>query len=521
MTRRAPRLAVIAIDGTDPQSIARYTDAGWLPELAGRFGRARQVQLQSLADLFLNSPWACALSGVAVENHGIHVFRPIKSGTLDIQEGAGRRMPTPFWETAVRAGLRASVLDAPNCGPPPHDPALDGLQLLEWGAHPVIRAAGSFPPSLIAEIESRHGAHPCHDDDASLTTVDELTAAQERICEGVRARERIVMDLLDRDPPDLLVANFVEAHVAGHQFINLTAPDHPGYNSAVGAELGGKLMGGVVEAVDAAVGNILRRLPPETTVLVFCMGGIRVTHGGSLLLDDVLRKAGIAASLRSGPSLAQRLWRLLPARHRQVLRQRAPDFLRRRSDAQFRSSLDWTATRAFALPWAYDGYLRINQRDREPQGIVADGAERSALLGEIETIVSELRIAGTDKPAAKRVVRTQDEYRGRASAELPDLRVLWNDEEPFDAVESPRLGRIPNRDIGPRGAHTNPGVIFAWGPAIAAGPAITDVRDLDFAPTVLALLGIATPQEMDGRVVDELLHGGGIAGRAIAQRAAE
>lgn len=519
MTRRAPRLAVIAIDGTDPQSIARYADAGWLPQLAGRFDKARRVELQSLADLFLNSPWACAVSGVAVENHGIHVFRPIKSGTLDIADGAGRRIPTPFWETAVRAGLRATVLDAPNCGPPPYEPALDGLRLLEWGAHPAIRPAGSFPPSLIADVQSRHGAHPYHDDDPSLTTSDELTAAQERICEGVRARERIIMDMLDRDPPDLLLATFIEAHVAGHQFINLTAPAHPRYDPAVSAELGGRLMRRVVESVDAAVSNIVRRLPPETTVLVICMGGVRVTYGGSLLLDDVLRKAGITASRRSGPSLAQRLWHLIPARQRQAIRQRAPDFLRRQSDAQFLSSVDWTATRAFALPWAYDGYLRINQRGREPQGIVADGAERLALLGEVEAIVSELRIAGTGKPAVRRVVRTQDEYRGRASAELPDLRVLWKDDEPFDAVESPRVGRIPNRDIGPRGAHTDPGVIFAWGPAIAAGPEIAGIRDIDFAPTVLALLGIDPPEAMDGRVVGDLLRGTTMTEPAPARRA--
>lgn len=507
MTRRAPRLAVIAIDGTDPRSIARYADAGWLPELAGRFDRARRVELESLADLFLNSPWACAVSGVAVENHGIHVFRPIKSGTLDIETGAGRKIPTPFWETAVRAGLRASVLDAPNCGPPFPEAALEGLTLLEWGAHPAIRPAGSFPSSLIADIQNRHGTHPFHDDDPSLTTSDELTASQKQICDGVRARGRIVMDLLDHDPPDLLMATFIEAHVAGHQFINLTAPAHARYSPAVSAELGDKLMRGVVESVDAAVANILRRLPPETTVLVVCLGGVRVTYGGSLLLDDLLRKAGITASLRSGPSLAQRVWRLIPARYRQVLRQRAPDFLRRRSDAQFRSSVDWTATRAFALPWAYDGYLRINQRGREPHGIVADGAERAALLDEIETLASELRIAGTDRPAARRIVRTQDEYRGRASSELPDLRVLWNDDEPFDAVESPRVGRIANRDIGPRGAHTNPGVIFAWGPGIADGPTITDARDVDFAPTVLALLGITPPEEMDGRVVNGFVRG--------------
>src|SRR6185369_7706037 len=100
---------------------------------------------------------------------------------------------------------------------------------------------------------------------------------------------------------DLLVATFIEAHVAGHQFVNLTAPAHARYSPAVSAELGDRLMRRVVESVDGAVTNILRRLPPETTILVVCMGGVRPTYGGSLLLDDLLRKAGIAASLRSGP----------------------------------------------------------------------------------------------------------------------------------------------------------------------------------------------------------------------------
>lgn len=521
MTSRAPRVVVVAIDGVDPDSVARYADAGWLPNLASRFGQARQVELQSLADLFLNSPWACALSGVAVENHGIHVFRPIKNGTCDILEAAEWQMPTPFWETAVRTGLRASVLDAPLYGPPAPNAALEGLNVLEWGAHPMIRAPGSFPPSLLGEIEGRNGPHPVREDDAYLTAADELTACQERLCEGVRARERVIMDMLDRDPPDLFVATFTELHIAGHQFLSLTAPGHARFDSAVAAQLGDKPLRRVFEAVDAAAGKILRRLAPETTVLVLCMGGVRVSYGASLLLDDVLRKVGITAPARSAPVLAQRLWHLLPTALRKAIKRQAPDFLLRQANAQFWKSLDWTATRAFALPWAYDGYLRINQRGREPHGIVADGAERAALLDEIEAIVSELRIAGTDKPAAYRIVRTQDAYRGRASAELPDLRVLWRNDKPIEAVESPRLGRIPNRDIGPRGAHTNPGVILAWGPGIAEGPAISGVRDVDLAPTVLALLGIAPPEGMDGRVVDELLHGGGIAGRAIAQHAAE
>ena len=124
-------------------------------------------------------------------------------------------------------------------------------------------------------------------------------------------------------------------------------------------------------------------------------------------------------------------------------------------------------------------------------------------------MLRELKIAGTDKPAVRRIVRAQEAFAGRASAELPDLLVMWDNDAPIDAVEFARLGRITNRDIGPRGGHTDRGAIFGWGPDIAAGPPVTGARDIDVAPTVLALLGIATPEGMDGRVIGDLLQARG------------
>jgi predicted AlkP superfamily phosphohydrolase/phosphomutase len=507
--RRAPRVVVIALDGTDPESIGRYVDAGWLPEMANAIGQARRVELQTLGDLFVPSPWPCAISGIAVQNHGIHAFRPIRSGTLDIIEGMERHVPTPFWETAVQAGLRADVLDAPICAPPPSDAALDGLRFVEWGAHPPVRAPGSFPPSLIATVNDGHGVHPCREDDPSAMTVDDLTSIQVRLCDAVRARENIIMEMLEGDAPDLLVAGFSEAHIAEHQFLNLTAPEHPRYDADVSAALGDLPLRRVYQAIDATIGRIVRHLPRETNVLLVCLGGLRVIHGGAQLLDDILRRGGLTASKIVRPSLARRLWRLLPERLRQVGRQKMPKLVRRSGDNLFWASFNWAATRAFSLPWTFDGYLRINLRGREPHGIVTDGADRAALLDEIEAMLRELRIAGTGKPAVRRIVRAQEVFAGRASAELPDLLVMWENHEPIKAIESVRLGRIENRDCGPRGGHTDRGAIFAWGAGIAGGPPVTGARDIDVAPTVLALLGIAPTEGMDGRVVSDLLHAQG------------
>ena len=443
-----------------------------------------------------------------MENHGIHAFRPIKSGTLDIVEGPQRHVPTPFWETAVQGGLRASILDAPICAPPPKDAALGGLRFVEWGAQPPVREPGSFPRRAISEVIDRHGPHPCRSDDPLAMTVDDLSSIQARLCEGIRIRERIITDMLDGDAPDLVVAAFSEAHIAEHQFLNLTAPGHPRYDRDVAVALGDAPLRSVYQEVDAAIGRILQRLPTETTVLIVCLGGMRVIHGGWQFLDDVLRQCGLTASQTVRPSVVRRLWRLLPERIRQAGRQQVPKLVRRSGDGLFWASFDWAATRAFALPWTMDGYLRVNLRGREPQGIVEPGAERTALLAEIEIMLGELKIAGTGKPAVRRIVRAQEVFAGRASAELPDLMVLWDNDAPIEAIESPRLGRIGNRDIGPRGSHTDRGAIFAWGPAVAVGPPISDARDIDVAPTVLALLGIAPPKGLDGRVVADLLQPG-------------
>jgi predicted AlkP superfamily phosphohydrolase/phosphomutase len=504
-----PRVVVIAIDGTDVEAISRHAAAGHLPVLAKAIYQAREVRVRSQGDIFLTSTWPCFASGVAVENHGIHAFRPLRSGTLELVEGADFQVPKPFWETATHAGLRSCVVDVPFCAPPPDDAPLEGLRLLEWAPHPPVRPVGSFPPALASTVMDRYGPHPCTTDEPSLSTVRSLKAMRARLCEGVRLREKIITDLLDENPPDLLVTTFSEAHTAGHQFLNLEAPGHPWHDPMIAAELGESPLSLVYEAIDASVGRILERLPTEATILLVCLGGVRVTYGGSQLLDEVLLRMGLTVPSRQ--KKVSRLWRLLPEWLRATLLRRLPALAARSTGALFRASLDWSLTRAFALPWAYDGYLRLNQLGREPLGIVAPGQESLRLLDQIESVVGELRIAGTDEPAVFRVVRAQECYPGRASAELPDLMVLWKNDRPIDAVESLRLGRINNSDCGRRPAHSTEGAIYAWGPGIAEGPPITGIRDIDIAPTVLALLGITRPEELDGQLIAELLQSRAVA----------
>ena len=503
---RSLKVVVIGLDGTDPQTLRRHIAAGRLPAIAKILEQSREVELRSEGELFINSFWPCFASGLSVGSHGVHAFRPLRSGTMQLVERQQYRVTTPFWETAARSGVRTCVLDATFYGPPAARSGLEKLSYVEWGPHPPARPPGSLSPNLIKHLLSRHGPHPCPIDVESLRTVQDSADMAALLCIGARKRAAVINDLIQMTNPELFVAMFPELHTAGHQWLHKETPDHQCYDAELVSTLGSPIRQ-VYEAVDHAIGEVIRRLPPETTVVLTCLGGVRVTHGGAYLLHDLLARLGLSVAGRYEDQPQPRRHLLEPIR---VALRRCREIWSGHRPFEHPPGLyfDWSKTRAFALPWAYDGYLRINQQRREPLGIVAPGAEREQVLAEIERAVHSLRLAGTDEPAAKAVVRTQEAFPGAASAELPDLMVLWNSGRPFDAIESASIGRIENRDPAGRSAHIAEGGMFAYGPLIAAGPTVRGARDFDVAPTVLALFGIENAGPCDGRAISELIASG-------------
>jgi predicted AlkP superfamily phosphohydrolase/phosphomutase len=496
------KVVVIGVDGTDSQSLRRYIAEGRLPAIARILDRSREVEVRTEGELFINAAWTCFASGLSVGSHGVHAFQPLRSGTMQFAVRSEYRVPTPFWNFTVRAGIRTCVLDGPFYPPPAAEPGLEKLTYVEWGPHPPARPPGSYPPNLIDYLLNRHGSHPCTIDVQVLATVQDSADMAALLCAGARKRANITSDLIRIANPELLVVHFPELHTATHQWLNNETPGHGRYDAALVNTLGSPIRQ-VYEAVDGAIGKIIAQLSPDTTVVLACLGGVRVTHGGAYILDTLLHRLGLSVPPTPGDPES---WRRFPEPIRKVLRFCREVWDRRLPTESPRLlNIDWSKTRAFALPWAYDGYLRINQRGREPRGIVADGAEREQLLAEIESAVRALRLAGTDEPAAKAVIRTQQEFPGAASAELPDLMVLWNNARPFDAVESEQVGRIENRDPAGRCAHNSLGGLFAYGPLIDYGPTVGGARDYDIAPTILELLGVNIPSGLDGRVISELI----------------
>jgi predicted AlkP superfamily phosphohydrolase/phosphomutase len=193
--------------------------------------------------------------------------------------------------------------------------------------------------------------------------------------------------------------------------------------------------------------------------------------------------------------------RVLPEGLRVAISRRLPA---RRQEALladlFASGTDWGRTTAFSLPSLYTGFVRVNLRGREPEGIV-EPADYERVLADLESDLRRLLDADTEEPVIDRTVRAVDAFGGGPPLRLPDLFVEWMPgEKLLERVRHPR-GELAQRrpSFCPGSEETLEGFVAAAGPRVAGRGGFGAITPIDFAPTMLALLGRNPPGDMPGR----------------------
>ena len=170
---------------------------------------------------------------------------------------------------------------------------------------------------------------------------------------------------------------------------------------------------------------------------------------------------------------------LVPNRWRHWVKQRLPLALQDWLTTFWRvGRVDWSATRAFCLVADVQGYVRLDLRGREAEGIVAPGDEYDRLGAEIAAGLSTFVDGASGMPVVHEVVRADRLYQTGARRDLlPDLIVQWarTPRAPERSVRSPRYGAIalplPGKNAdGRSGNHRPHGFLLAAGPGVGAGP---------------------------------------------------
>jgi hypothetical protein len=243
--------------------------------------------------------------------------------------------------------------------------------------------------------------------------------------------------------------------------------------------------------------------------MIFCSHGIGPAYTGTHLLDEILLRLEGRGSPRRRQALAQRLvklWTLLPRGLRARLTPLQKELWPR---LKGRLVQPGKGRRKFFEIIVNDatGGIRFNVRGREPDGIIARGAEYDAVCAMLEQELLAVTNEVTRQPLVRRVIRVRDEYPGPGVDLLPDLLVEWNRVGPIGAATSPRIGRVDHKFVFTNhrtGDHTeDDGLVFMVTPELAPGyRGVVSVADL--APTITALLGVPF-EDIDGRPIRSFL----------------
>ncbi len=501
-----PRVLMIGLDAAEPALVERWMDDGTLPHLAGLRARGSYRRLASSAAWLAGSPWPTFYTGTSPASHGFYHFLQWDPERMAMVRPGPDWLPVrPFWRALGASGPRCLVIDAPSTYPP--EP-FAGTEISGWASHDHLAPPAAYPAAALTELRRRCGRSPLGEETMGLQTMRALLALGHQLQRSTACVTDAALGLMQQTPWDLCLVAFAATHRAGHKLW-----DASGARGQVAPADHGRAFDALREvyrACDLAVGRLAAAAGPQVRLLVFSLHGMGPNTSRAELLPAML-EAVLQGRVPSAPEpwpALQRLRRALPVEFRHALKQRLPLAGQDRLTRFWRTRPRGRApSPAFCLQADQQGYLRLNQRQRERPGLVAPGAESEALLARIAAGLQSFRDADRGTPVvASLEPGSQSPTSARRRALLPDLVVHWADSpaaghralhsDPFGTIAWPSPGRNPD---GRAGNHRGEGFLIASGGDLPASRDQTgaDIRDL--APTVCAWLGVPLPWPMEGR----------------------
>ncbi len=526
------RVILIGLDAAEPALLHRWSADGSLPTIARLLERGISGAVRGLPGFFIGSTWPSFYTGVSPASHGFHYQVQLRSGTYDFYrpEDHGLVRVPPFWRHLSGAGRRVAILDMPLAA---LDPAINGIQTVEWGGHDAVYGFGAQPAALALEIRDRHGTHPAGPNcDASKRSAADYRRFVDDLVRGVRVKAALTRELLRRERWDFFAQVFTETHCVGHQCWHLHDPTHPAHDPEFARRQFDPLRE-VYRAVDQAIAGILEDAG-DALVVVMSAHGMGSFHGAQFMLRDILVGLGVTA-LPAAPanharppgrleSTLRTAWQRVPERVREQvwsLRHRVRS--RRHHHATPATSpspgVDLALSHCFPLSNGLGtGGIRLNLAGREPRGILQPGEDTERFVAALTEDLLALVNETNDQPLVARVLRTREHHAGAAIEALPDLIVEWNPAVPTGSrfvgsgvasrviAASPKLGRLERENTyGRTGEHRPEGLFIANGPSLQHQQLSTPVSVLDFVPTFCALLDV-DPPHTDGRAIEALIR---------------
>lgn len=521
----------IGIDAPDEEKLQGFIDSGRLPFL-NRIKRNGLYCTHTHTKKYRNERcWFSFLTGInsdKTENSG-SVFNCSDYSYYN-ETSYGKGLYSYFYE--LPSEYQVGVFDLPT----EVSKNLNGFQVTGWGPEINQSSVSSSPPDLIDEIITLYGTDPKAEkikvydpitDSYGISSVlpsmydeENLLTFKDRLIRSITQRKKIILDLIQRQKHDLFVALFPETHVANHmlwhlEYAHLATPHFQKHDISLE----------ILTAIDKALAEIYEQLPEESLFSVFTIDSTTTNTmdvTSTMLLPELiyrwcypgqtaLAKGDIDTAPAEPRTDYSQHWKheIWSTRSKNAeLRLDSPTSQQDKHDGLSWNPANWfkpiwKEMKAFALPSVGDGYIRLNIKGREQQGII-DPEDYDKIIRELTGYLKSAINPRTNQKAVKQVIRTRLSAFDIADDAPPDLIVCWVTDQHIDTLDSPDFGRIGPVPFFRSGGHHPHGTeiqnsMFLFSNNMEARWSLDNGKLEDIPATYLDLIGAERPEHFNGR----------------------
>lgn len=501
------RIFVIGLDGATYDLIDPWVRQGELPTFARLFNEGMKGELASVVPPITTPAWASFLTGKRPATHGLFSW-VTRKGTCGMEPSnkthiRGETLSDIF----TRHRLKIGLVNVPCTYPPT---PVEGFVVTGLET-PSRESAFTYPETLKEDLISKF--------DYEVERTQKFRRGNEkRFVETVenveRKRAEAVLHLMKEREWKFFMVVFRGTDILSHCSWRHLDPNHPSHVSAEASRFGTILLDHY-KLMDDTVGRIWDQLDERDTLVLMS------DHGSCgfwryIYLDNLLVEEGLMHFRRS-PRWFLRRWLfhlgitpsntinlLAKLRVWNLIRRLVPQDLRLKVTDRvlLGSAVDWSKTVAF--PFGGMGQIYINLEGREEQGCVRGHKEYEEVAGRVIRALERLVEPLTGEPMVRRVLRKEELGADLMDRRVPDLYVEWTGHRYGDIGGiGVSKGRMSDIQVDFCGFHTMRGIFLAVGPAFKKKAALEGARIIDLAPTLLHLLDLPIPQDMEGRVLTD------------------
>ncbi len=495
--KNSNKVVVIGLDGATFDLMKPWVDEKRLPTIGNLMEKGVWGQLRSVIPPISAPAWVSFMTGKNPGKHGVFDFVTYP----DSDEGQPQLVSSlsfkdrTLWENLSLHGIRVGVVNVPMTYPPKK---VNGF-LISCFMTPPSAKVFTFPEDLRKEI-------PDYRIDLDFVKdwlfEDETAGEKVKILGMVRdqydvteKRTSAVLKLVDKWKPDFLIVVFKGTDNLQHYFWEKK-----------------EVLLKYYQKLDEIIQQILDRNGKEINTFIISDHGFGPAAIKNFFINTWLEQQGLLK--RKGGYKARLFGTLfsialkIASKVDQFIRLRSilPQESVNRVIKSFRSEIDWNNTKAYGDDKYVKG-IKVNLKGREPSGIV-EKEEYEQLREEIIDKLKALKDPETGENVVRQVYKKEELYSGRFLDRISDIVILLNHKYTSSTLISDVLVKArfkSSRD----GDHMNgyiDGILIANGPDIEEGKQIVGAELIDIAPTILHMMNVSIPTDMDGKVLKEIFR---------------